>query len=485
MTRTASIALFLGILAAALSAIPLLAPAAHASRSQESLFEDEASLLYSGPARRDATLDELQALGVDTIRANVVWNRYAPSPAHAQRPNFDATDPNAYALGELDALVAGAQARGMSVLLTPTGPGPAWASGCRGSYSVRKLCKPSPAEYGRFVTALGRRYPSVKRWSIWNEPNQGGWLTPQYEKQGRSMIREAPVIYRGLVRAATSALAATGHGGDQALLGETAPIGRTSGSYRTRSIAPADFYRELFCLDTHGRKLRGGAARARGCTHYSRLAVTGVAHHPYTRGAGQNLNARVGPSDITLATIGRLSTWIDRGAHNGRIRRGLPIYLTEYGFQTNPPDRFAGTSLANQATWINESDYLAWRNPRIRSVAQYELRDERARGAFQTGLRLLGGKAKPGLAAYRLPIWVRASHSATKIWLQVRPQSRLGPAQKVTLQYLPKGKGKRWRTLKSATVTDRHGFFTTSTRVHAAYWRFSWNGSTSRRAKPA
>ena len=475
MRRTALV-----LLLAALALVPV--PAAHASRSQESLFEDEVSLLYSGPQRRDQTLDELRDLGVDVIRANVIWNRYAPRPTSKRKPSFDATDPNAYALGEVDALVAGAAARGMTVLLTPTGPGPAWASSCGGSASARRICNPKPAEFGNFVKAVGRRYPTVTRWSIWNEPNQGGWLTPQWKKSGHSHIPASPTIYRNLVRAATAALAATGHGRDQILLGETAPIGRTSGSYSKRSLAPADFYRELFCLDRRGHRLGGRAARSRGCRSFRRLAVTGVAHHPYTRGAGQSLSRRVGSGDITLAHISRLSTWINRGAHQRRIPGRLPIWITEFGFQTNPPDRFAGTSLGNQAKWLNQSDWLAWRNPRIHSTGQYEMRDERSSGAFQTGLRFLSGKAKPALAAYRLPIWVVASGRSTKVWLQVRPQARLTERQRVTLQYLPRGK-RSWRTAGTYTV-DSHGFLYRRVGRRAAHWRFTWNGKASRKAAP-
>jgi Cellulase (glycosyl hydrolase family 5) len=470
MRRTALV-----LLLAALAIVP--APA-RASQSQESLFEDEASLLYSGPERRDQTLDELRDLGVDVIRANVVWNRYAPSPRSKSKPSFDASDPNVYPLGEVDALVAGAAARGMVVLLTPTVPGPAWASSCGGSASSRRICSPKPAEFGQFVTALGRRYPTVTRWSILNEPNQGGWLTPQWKKSGRTHIPASPTIYRNLLRAATGALAASGHGGDQVLLGETAPIGRTSGSYARRSLAPADFYRELFCLDRRGHKLRGKAARMRGCTSFTRLAVTGIAHHPYTRGAGQSLGARVGRADITLAHISRLTSWIGRAAHQRRISGRLPIWITEFGFQTNPPDRFAGTSLTRQAKWLNQSDWIAWRNSRIRSVAQYEMRDERSTGAFQTGLRFLNGKAKPALAAYRLPIWVIPSGHSTKVWLQVRPRG----GDPVTVQYVPRG-AHTWRNAGTFTVNSRGYLYRTFAR-RAAYWRFVWNGQVSRKAAP-
>jgi hypothetical protein len=209
--------------------------------------------------------------------------------------------------------------------------------------------------------------------------------------------------------------------------------------------------------------------------------VTGVAHHPYTSGAGHSPHWRGGRNDITIATIGRLALWLDRAASRGRIGRGLPIYYTEYGVQTNPPDRFAGTSLRNQAKWINESDYMTWRNGRVRSVAQYELRDEKHPQDFQTGLRFLSGKAKPALAAYRLPIWPVQRGSSTRIWLQVRPMSRIGSPQQVTVQYRKKG-AKKFRDLKTYTVTNGRGFKRVKTGKTARQWRFKWNGSKSRTA---
>jgi hypothetical protein len=372
----------------------------------------------------------------------------------------------------------------MAVQLTPAVPGPAWASQCKGSANTRRICRPKPSEYARFVTALGRRYPSVHRWSLMNEPNLGAWLTPQLQKRGGHAVPRSPMTYRNLVRAATGALSRTGHGSDQILLGETAPIGRTRGPLYKRSMAPADFYRELFCLDKRGHKLRGRAAKIRGCTSYKRLAVTGVAHHPYTRGAGSGLRGRVGPSDITLVHISRLSKWLDRGAKRGRVKKHLPIYITEYGFQTNPPDRFAGTSLRNQARWLNESDFIAYRNGRIHSVGQYELRDERDPRAFQTGLRFKSGKAKPGLAAYRLPLWPVATRKVTKLYFQVRPTSRLGAPQRVTIQYRTKG-SKKFRKLRTVIVGNPRGFVYMKTRRHARQWRLLWKGKHSRIAAPA
>ena len=469
-----------GALAAALA----LAGPASAGTSQESIFQDDATLLGDDAAARERALDELQSLGVDTIRALVLWNRVAPDALSANRPQFDATDPAAYPHGNwarYDALVEGAQARGMNVLLTPTGPGPGWASDCRGDYSARRICKPKPDEYGAFVQALGRRYPTVTRWSLWNEPNQGGWLTPQYVITSRGATPEAPHRYRRLVQSATAGLAASGHGGDQILLGETAPIGRTSGSVSTRSMAPVEFWRELACLDSRGRKLTGSNASTRGCTSPGRLGVTGAAHHPYTRGAGQKPTDRGGTNDISLATIGRLSLWLDRGARAGRWPSGLPIRATEYGLQTNPPDRQAGLSLSAQAQYLNQSDYMAWTNPRVRSVAQYELFDERDLGAFQTGLRFADGRAKPALDAYRLPVWAFPRSGYTYVWGMVRPAR--GAAQPVTVEYYD-ARARAWKRVRTTTVSGDARFVYLRTRARGKYFRLVWGSRLSRKAAP-
>ena len=470
--------------AAALIATLAVCAPAHASKTQESIFQDDATLLGDDTAARDRALDELQALGVDTIRALVLWNRVAPDALSSTRPQFDAADPNAYPAGNwarIDALVQGAQARGMQVLLTPTGPGPGWASECSGDYAARRICKPRPDEFGAFVQAIGRRYPTVRRWSIWNEPNQGGWLTPQYVITSRGATPESPHRYRRLVQAATAGLAASGHGGDQVLLGETAPIGRTTGSVSTRSMSPVEFWRELGCLDAKGRVLTGSNASLRGCTSPGRLEVSGAAHHPYTRGAGQKPTDRGGANDISLATISRLSLWLDRGSRAGRWRSGMPIYATEYGLQSNPPDRSAGVSLSAQAQYLNQSDYMAWTNSRLRSVAQYELFDERDLGAFQTGLRFADGGAKPALDAYRLPVWAFPRGGYTYVWGMARPAR--GAAQALAVEYYD-ARARTWRKVRTVSVSGSNRFVYLRTRARGKYFRLVWESRLSRKAAP-
>jgi hypothetical protein len=209
--------------------------------------------------------------------------------------------------------------------------------------------------------------------------------------------------------------------------------------------------------------------------------VTGAAHHPYTRGAGQAPSDRGGSRDITLASIARLSLWLDRGARAGRWPRSLPMHSTEYGFQTNPPDRSAGVSTSAQAQYLNQADYMAWTNSRLRSVAQYELFDERDLGAFQTGLRFVDGRAKPGLDAYRLPIWVFKKSGYTYVWGMVRPARADAPP--VVVEYYDAAK-RVWRKVRTVQVSGSDRFVYLRTHARGKYFRLAWGGELSRKAAP-
>ena len=475
----------------AIAAACLLPGAAAASTTMESIFEDDFQILSLGPSEQSRALDDFDRLGADVVRSLVYWNRLARKPRSKKRPRgFRAQDPAAYRARDWDRyddLVRGAGARGMAVLLSPSSPMPAWASQCKGSAKKRRTCKPRPRDYGRFLQALGTRYsgtyadenqgrgilPRVDRWSFWNEPNQPGWLMPQYSLRNGRRVAFAAHRYRALVRAGAAGLRRSGHGSDLRLLGETAPIGRTSGSLARRPIPPVDFIRELLCLTRSGKRQRGATARASGCTRPGRLAVNAYAHHPYTRGGSQPPRSRVLPGEITISTASRLKRMLTQGARAGRIPAGMPIHYTEFGYQTNPPDRLFGVTLEEQATYLNESDWIAYRDGRVKSVAQYKLVDEPELASFQTGLKFVNGTAKPAWDAYRLPLWVsRAGSAEARVYGQVRPAED-NALELVELQHRP-GRNSAFTTVQVIEVTSPKGHFLVSTPARAGQWRLRW-----------
>lgn len=452
------------VLITTLAAAALLAPAAHANTSQESIFQDDSVLLSGHPG---PSLDLIQGLGSTTIHTLAFWHKIAPKPNSTRRPSGNLNDPKTYsdaAWAPYDALVREATARGMQILMTPTGFTPKWAE-CRGG----RDCRPNPKMYGQFVTALGTRYsgtykdsagnalPRVKRWSIWNEPDQQGWLNPQ---------PEAPKLYRNLVYAGLAALKKTGHGHDQVLLGETSPVGRG------RSTDPTTFLLNLFCINAHGHRLRGAPARKEGCTRFKRFSgITGFAHHPYNISAtGPALRKPPGRGDMTLSTIGRLSKLLQLAARAHAIRAGLPIYFTEYGIQTRPPNRRYGVPVSKQAIWLNQMDWITYRNRAVHSVAQYELNDGADTTIFTTGLIFNDLTPKPGLDAYRLPVWVTRKGSGISMWLWVRPAA--GTPQVVQVQH---NTGGGFQDVNTRTTNSR-GFATIRESGVSGRWRISWLG---------
>jgi hypothetical protein len=466
--------LIVALLASAALAVAI-APAAQASTTQESVFQDDSVLLSGNPG---PYLDQLKGLGVNTIHTLVFWQRLAPNADSRTKPSGDLTNPNTYsasAWAQYDALVRGAAARGIQVLMTPTGFTPLWAQ-CKRPGKYRN-CQPNPTYYKAFVTAVAKRYsgsftpsggttlPRVNRWSFWNEPDQVGWIFPQ---KSHGLVVAAK-YYRDLVYAGLAGLKASGHSRDTVLLGETAPTARGN------STDPTSFLLALFCVDKKGHHIRTAAL---GCNKFKRFSgISGFAHHPYNTSAiGPALRKPKNKGDITLAVLDRLKKVLALGAKGHAIKRNLPVYFTEYGIQTDPPNPQYGVPPAKQAMWLNQMDYTAYKNKLVKSVSQYELVDDgNDPSVFQTGLEFQNGSPKPGYDAYRLPIWVTRKGGSSSIWFWVRPAG--GAAQTVQIQH---DTGGGFQTVATKTTNGR-GFATVSQSGTGGTWRIAWtapNGTT-------
>jgi hypothetical protein len=385
----------------ALAALAIAAPAAEARGSQATIFEATRELRSPDAALRAETFDEMRGFGIRQIRVVMYWRDVAPKPGSNSRPSFAETDPRSYDWTIYERIVNEARARGFRVLLTPSGPGPDWAT-----LSNNGVGYPSATRFGRFMQAAGRQFGSrVSTWSIWNEPNHPGFLRPQY-RRGKPY---SPRLYRKLFQAAHRALDRTGNRRDRVLMGETAPRGNRN------VVAPLAFVRGSLCLSSSYKKRRG-------C---SKLPADGYAHHPYT--------TRSGPffvsdrrDDVTIGSLGRLSRALDRAARAGAVKRRLPLYLTEFGIQSRPDPTY-GVSQTRQAEYRAIAEKIALGSPRVAAFSQYLMRDDLPRkgadryGGFESGLRTSGGRKKLAYRAFRLPmVAVRAGRSV-KLWGLVRP----------------------------------------------------------------
>jgi hypothetical protein len=159
--------------------------------------------------------------------------------------------------------------------------------------------------------------------------------------------------------------------------GVTAPSGNNRGGSSRPSISPIPFVQWM---------KRGGAT------------FDVYAHHPYAGSAfetptsGSGIRTRIGLGDLPA-----LTRELDR-----LFGRKVPLWLTEYAYQTNPPDRAFGVSWARQARYLREAYGIAKANPRVRMFIWFLLRDDSDLAGFQSGLTTVGGKRKPAFGAFRM-----------------------------------------------------------------------------------
>jgi hypothetical protein len=490
---------------AVLAALALPAAAA-ASSTQESTFADDDLLVRGSPAVQAQTLDAMKALGADRVRVSLIWRLVAPAAADAQKPaGFDGANPAAYPAGawdRYDRLVQLAAQRGLGIAFDVTAPAPNWATGTPSEQpQIDPIFNPSVAEFGAFVRAAALRYRSVHYWSIWNEPNDAGSLTPQWLPDPRDPTRwvpASPQLYRLLVDAGWQALQETGHGRDTILIGETAPKGLLDNAGLTASIDSQLFIRELYCVDANLQAYQGTSAEVRGCPtdgvpatlvreHPALFAATGWAHHPYELSIAPNDPPRHEDSWLTLGNLGDLSRLLRRiRARYAQPAQALSrLYLTEYGYQTNPPEA-QGVSPALQADYLNHAEYLTWRNQTVRTLGQFPLKDGTpVASTFQSGLRTVKGARKPAYDAYALPVWLPSPRVKTggrlKVWGLVRAAPNNKRA-KVSIQVRRRG-SRAWTRMATRSTQGPRGYLTANVRVESSGdLRLVWNGHHSRAA---
>ena len=372
-------------------------------------IQDDAWLEF-GPGTLDQRLATFKRLGVPLVRFTLRWNQTA-----LRRPK-QPTSPRdrAYDWRRPDRLLRGLRRHGLTPVVTLVGT-PAWANGGR----APNFAPPRPRDFRRFATAAARRYPWVRYWLIWNEPNKRLWLRPT-----RSRIYVHHLLnpgYEGIHAVLPHARVGGGVTGPRGALGGVAP----------------------------GTWVRGMAA--------ARAKFDAYAHHPYPSSPAETPSSRGCPECpwITMATIRKLLVLVRR--HFGR----KPIWLTEYGYQTNPPDTILGVPPKRQATRLSLAAMRAWRLPRVTMLIQYLYRDEPAVSRFQSGLVYADDRWKPSLAGFRLPFAQMARRGAHAVfWGQIR-DGRPG-RKRYRLEVLRKN---RWKPVGRVRLTDDDGVFVRTIRV--------------------
>ncbi len=482
------------------------------TRPLETIFEAESELFVSpGP-----TLDTLKRLGVDRVKLFMPWSYLAPDQQSHTRPHFDAASPAAYPAsnwGIFDAIIRAAAARHIGLDVALEAPAPLWATGPgippNTASSFQGAWQPSPQQFGMFVRAVGTRYsghyrpagqssplPKLDFWSIWNEPNYGQQLAPQ--AIDHSTVEVSPALYRRLLDAAWSALQATGHRHDTVLIGEIAPRGQTVGDQpgNFSGMVPLRFIRALYCVDGSFHPLSGTAATERSCPstragsaafvreHPGLFEAGGFAFHPYPQGFAPNVRTPDEPDYADLPQLGPLEHTLDTAMAAYGSHTQLPLYDTEFGYQTNPPETAIARAVApaQAAAWANLAEWMSWRDPRVVSWDQYLLADPpNGVSNFDTGLDFNNGAHKALFDAFRMPVYLPSetgkSGHPLEVWGCVRPVHYVHSRkpQVANVQWKP-ASGGSFKTVKRVVLTDPYGYFDTRvTFPSSGLVRITWS----------
>jgi hypothetical protein len=398
--------LVVGVLAALVLATP-----AHAARGALYGIQDDA-WLAQGPGTLESRLDELDRLGVDVVRFAVRWDLVART-----RPSFarDHRDP-AYDWRSTEAVLRGLRRHGIQPLLTLYGT-PRWANGG----SAPNRAPTSAGAFGDFARAAATRYSWVRFWAVWNEPNRAQWLYPvSAATYVRKLLNPAYTQIHAVIPSARV-------GG-----GMTAPRAGAGG------ISPVVWIKEL------------GKLRAR---------LDAYAHHPYP--GRPQVETPWGPAcasctTIAMADLERLVKLVHK--HLG----GKRVWLTEFGYQTNPPDIFLGVSPAKQAEYVASAARRVQLARFVDMLIYFLVRDDAADEGWQSGLTTVNGVRKPAYTAFRLPL-VKASRrgEVVSVWGQIRPGS--GRQSYRLRVYGDDG----WEWLGGTRMTDARGVLSVQVRLPA------------------
>jgi hypothetical protein len=377
------------VLAAALVAVP----SAMAKKGMLVGLYDEPQT-FGNPTR---AFPLMRTLRTQVVRVNLYWGSSAGRTGSglgvAKRRPARPLDPNdrAYNWSLYDRTVQLAQRYRMKVVFAIYGT-PGWANRGKGS----NVPPTKVADLRNFAYAAARRYsgtfrpagtdrsyaaplPAVRFWLAWNEPNNPVFLRKQYRKvRGRWVIQSA-ADYAKICNAVYSGVKTTLLRGEKVACGVTAPRGNNAPRSKRPSASPLAFLR---------------AAKRAGMKRFDAYA-----HHPYYGRPSESPRTR--PKAKTAVGLGNINDLIKELT---RLYGKKRVWITEYGYQTRPPDRLFGVSYAKQAAYLRQAYGIARKNPRVDMMLWFLLRDQRALGGWQSGLLTLGGKRKPAFKAFqRLP----------------------------------------------------------------------------------
>jgi hypothetical protein len=171
----------------------------------------------------------------------------------------------------------------------------------------------------------------------WNEPNNPVFLAPQYRKVSGRWFPQSAYSYVRICNAIYNGVHSVQHTAAKVACGGTDPRGNNQPRSKRASISPLVFMR--------------------GVKKYGLRRFDAWAHHPYASRPTENPTSKPPPGlrgqPPTAVTLGNIDVLI--GELDRLYGRQLRVWVTEYGYQTNPTDQIFGVPWSKQAAYLAQA----------------------------------------------------------------------------------------------------------------------------------
>ena len=365
-----------------------------------------------------------ERLGVDTLQLSVDFSSVAPKrPANPTDPD----DP-AYRWPELlDTQVRDAVRYDINPALLVISS-PPWANGGRPANHA-----PRPRAFAAFLTAASHRYPAVRRWMIWGEPNRGERFQPN--------ARDSPVGPRAYALILDSAYAAL-----KKVSRRNIVIGGMS--WTSGLVKPARWLRYL-------RLPNGRPPRLDWYGHNPFPFRFPDLSEPPLAGGFRDISDLDTMEKELRRTYARKCNRDERRRGITRCGRRPRLWLSEFTIQSDHGSRSFAlvVSRADQARWLRAAYRIADQLPSVAGLGWFRLLDE-PEGTLNEHWGLLTdlGKMKPAGNAYlRAP----AVRFRPRVATAARPARAVMARRGLGVSVRPRAAGTVRVTLRPAGESDR------------------------------
>lgn len=301
-------------------------------------------------------------LGVSIYEADLNWSQIAP-----RRPRHPANPHDAAYRWPADVKQAIRQAaRYRMRVLLQISLSPGWAN----AHRPPNWGPTNPKDYANFAAAASREFPSVHLWMVWGEPTRHlSFEPPTYIRPGRRLNRfqqRGPHLYARILDAAYVALKKVSSrnlivGGDTFSAGDVDTLQWIQNLRLPNGRPPR--------MDMYG-------------------------HNPFTNHAPSFSDPPSPKGQVQFSDLPRLARWVDR-----YLRRGMPLFLSEFTIPTSPDLEFPfWVDAPVAARWIRDALVLSRHWHRIYALGWIHLYDNPP-GSYG-GLVDVNGHKKPGFWAF-------------------------------------------------------------------------------------